>query len=72
MEEVSVVVAAGYLLELLLAKLGFCGFGGKRIAHWKPHLVNVDLLSIVPPYQLSPEMGVIAVTELRIRWLFAV
>ena len=49
----TVVMATGYLIELLLAKLFFCGFGGKNFAHWKPHLVNLDLLSTVPPVAVS-------------------
>jgi hypothetical protein len=35
----TVVVAAGYLIELFLAKLGFCRFGRKSIAHWKLPIV---------------------------------
>ena len=35
----TVVVAAGYLIELFRAELGFCRFGGKSIAHWKLPIV---------------------------------
>ena len=35
----TMVVAAGYLIELFLAKLGFCRFGRMSIAHWKLPIV---------------------------------
>jgi hypothetical protein len=46
----TVVVAAGYLIELFLAKLGFCRFGRKSIAHWKLPIVPWSLVSTCSSY----------------------
>ena len=46
----TVVVAAGYLIELFLAKLGFCRFGRKSTGHWKLPIVPWSLVSTCSSY----------------------